>query len=157
MDLSLRAALTSPRVGCTDDAIDALVAADITNVETLKALSDNDFRDVGISIGLRARIRKALQAEQQPSCSALPGPSFAPPLQPALAGHAAAATTAISSSQKTQSATAAAKAAADGAKGGKRKAAYRHEDAQLGGGIQSWLRAERGSGRGLHTAGIRAS
>ena len=35
MDLSLRAALTSPRVGCTDDVIDALVAADVINLETL--------------------------------------------------------------------------------------------------------------------------
>ena len=71
MDPRLRATLTSPRVGCTQEQIAALVAADVTDAETLGAIADADFKELGISIGLRARMRGALQSTGgQSNCSA---------------------------------------------------------------------------------------
>ena len=60
MDAELTALLTSQAVNCTAEQISVFVAAEINNLNTLRALRDADFKDAGISVGTRVKVRETL-------------------------------------------------------------------------------------------------
>ena len=59
MDAELIALLTSQAVNCTAEQISVFVAAEINNLNTLRA-RDADFKDAGISVGTRVKVRETL-------------------------------------------------------------------------------------------------
>ena len=57
MDQWLRAALTAPGVGCTQEQIDAFEREQIVNVSDVQLLSDADFQALRVGIALKNRVR----------------------------------------------------------------------------------------------------
>ena len=61
MEESLKALLVSADVQCSDAQLAAFSNAEIKDIGTLRALSDADFKELGIAIGRRIQIRKAVE------------------------------------------------------------------------------------------------
>ena len=143
MDQSLRAVLTSPRIGCTQEHIAALESEQICTASDVLLLSDADFKAMRIGIATKNRVLVVVQQMQ----GAVDGRSKDSNVHPRSNLPSAPSPNLLAAQQllPQQRAATAAKARVDGAKGGKRKAANAQEDTLLrgGGGLQSWLRANR--------------
>ena len=114
MDAELTALLTSQAVNCTAEQISVFVAAEINNLNTLRALRDADFKDAGISVGTRVKVREALgqgaASSSEGGGSNCAGAQHRPPTQVSIVAYATSPAIAAATSAARSAAAAAASA-----------------------------------------------
>ena len=142
MDQWLRAALTAPGVGCTQEQIDAFEREQIVNVSDVQLLSDADFQALRVGIALKNRVRAslpALSSQQQ---------QRAPPVQTTVNNHfaAVAAIDAVAATARARSS--AATSSSFGRQGGLKKAKLSNENKQMESGLRGFLRRATPSATG---------
>ena len=147
MDAELTALLTSQAVNCTAEQISVFVAAEINNLNTLRALRDADFKDAGISVGTRVKVREALgqgaASSSEGGGSNCAGAQHRPPTQVSIVAYATspAIAAATSAARSAAAASSSARSIQYGRQGGKAKAA----NAASGAMMRQWLQPRSAS------------
>ena len=139
MDQELRAILTAPRIGCTQEHIAAFEKEGILKASDVRLLTNADFRAMHIGIATKNRVMAAMQ--QHAAGVGSEAPQWAPPVQTHIGDFtisppvAATATTTPSSTRPAASS----KASRDGQRGGKQKATNVNTAKQLAGAMNVFL------------------
>ena len=143
MDQELRAILTAPRIGCTQEHIAAFEKEGILKASDVRLLTDPDFSAMHIGIATKNRVMAAMQ--QHAAGVGSEALQRAPPVQTHIGDFiysppVAAAAAATHSSTRP---AASSKASRDGQRGGKQKAANVNTAKQLAGTMNVFLSGGR--------------